>query len=344
MEYFHDIITGDYRPVYPYPEDESTLEVGKYYRTGAKVLPYLGKFPSEVIVKNHYECGIATIDDHKGPIRILNGIWKNESQNNHRYSTENIAAGDYGDELSQEMGPEDIIEKYMNAWDAGRNLAARIKIDSGTGGDIYIPKQREEDSPLERILKLMIISMKVVSSEQRKKLSSDYDYDNMVSSLDGATKHMSIIKFLEWTKLLELKWEFSVFDLDGAPYPLGKTLTITSADQGWVDITPPEDKEYFVVPLTEGEDPYKRLIKLALFTKMVPTAVYRKKGSTPHQINNMKSALRSKQKMTSDYFAIWCELLSMGSSFTLTNQEGIWYKAVGYEITTNYEEEGTADG
>lgn len=344
MNYFHDEKTGSYHPITQTPSDGMSYTVGSYYHMGDLVLPYLGKFPSETEVKNHYEFGIALIDDHKNPIHIISGIWQNDPINQRRCSDQNIAMGDYGNELSQDLTPDMVIDRYLEAWDAGRNLATKIKIDSGTGGDLYIPKQREEDSPLERILKLMIISMRVVSSEQRKKLSDDYEYDNMVSSLDGATKHMSIIKFLEWTKLLDLKWEFSVFDLDDAPYPLERMLTITNEDDGWVDIIPPEDKEYFVVPLLEGEDPFKRIIKLALYYKMVPTSIYRKKGSTPHQINNMKSALRSKQKMTSDYFAIWCELLSMGSSFTLTNQQGIWYKAVGYEITTNYREEGTTDG
>lgn len=340
MRYWHDTTIGQYHAVYDTPSEISQYVIGRHYLVDGYVYPFLGRFTAASQVTKYYECGIALIDDGKERYELIHGFWKNPSENKIRCSETNLTDGDYSEELTNpNLDPEFIAGQYVDAWNAGRNLAIHIKDNAPSTGDIYIPKTREEDSPLERILKMIITSMKVVSSEQRKRVSDDYKYDNMVSSLDGATKHLSIIKFLEWTRLLEIEWEFSVFDMDGAPYPLGKTLTVSNRDDAWADIEVPEDKELFMVPCVEGEDPFKRLIKLALWTKQVPKSVYRKKGSTPHQINNLISALRSTQKMTSDYFAIWCELLSMGSSFTLTNQKGIWYKAVGYDITTNYKEE-----
>lgn len=335
--YFHDTIGGQYHRVYELNGLALTkLDEDSYYIVGKYVYPYLGEFTSSAQMKRSRSGGLGLV---RG--KLFFQPWETEEELE-AHSVKNIV----GRDLSKEMititaDPDKLFQEYTEAWKSGRNLTTKIK-RSVTDDDVYIPTIRDNDCPLELVLKKMIIALKIVSSEERKKVDSDYHYDNMVSSLDGATKHLSILKFLEWAKLLELTWEFSVFDIaDDVEYPLGEIIKVTEADSGWIDIEVPDRKDVYVVPLKEGEDPYKRIIKLALYKKMVPTATYRKKGSTNHQINNMKSALRSDQKMTSDYFTIWCELLNMGYTIKLTSKTGIWYQAVGYEITTNYKEEGT---
>lgn len=332
--YFHDTLTGKYHRVYELnAKSLVNLDEDAYYIIGDYVYPYLGEFNSTGQMKRIRSGGIGKVRD-----KLTFQGWETKEELA-AHSKKLMVGKDLSNEITLEADPERLFQEYTDAWNAGRNLTTRIK-RSVTDDDIYIPTIRDNDCPLELILKKMIIALKIVSSEERKKVDSDYHYDNMVSSLDGATKHLSILKFLEWAKLLELTWEFSVFDIsDDVDYPLGEIIKVTDKDSGWVDIEVPDRKDVYVVPLKDGEDPYKRIIKLALYKKMVPTATYRKKGSTNHQINNMKSALRSDQKMTSDYFTIWCELLNMGYTIRLTSKTGIWYQAVGYEITTNYKEE-----
>lgn len=331
--YYHDPVTGDYHPVKNIVSGNDVLEEGYYYILGDHVYPYVGKLSNHIQFSKNYTGGIALI---KGTLEFQE--WKTEDEFK-QHTLDHLTSEDLSIDLDRMKTSQEYIKEYLDAWDDGRNLPSKIRAPYSPLGDIYIPLFRDEDFPLEQILKRMIVAMKIVSSDERKKMSDDYKYDNMVSSLDGATKHTSILKFLDWANLLELDWEFSVFDISGNPYPLGEPIIVTNRDDGWQEIPAPDSKDYFVVPCEMGEDPYKRLIKLALWKKCVPTAYYRKKGGTSHQINNMKSALKSKQKMTSDYFSTWCELLDMGSSFTLTNKDGIWFKAVGYDITTNYEED-----
>lgn len=328
---------GEVRDV---PENYQDFQTGVFYRVNDTIYPYLGDAGEDKRIVHYYQ------DNYDGGIYLYQGVpkiieWSRE-EDRQIHNIKHMEARAKKDTLLDTPDPVSDLENYVNAYQSGRNLSRNVKIQDTSTGSVYIPKFREEDNAVEQLLKKMIVAMKVVSSEYRKKMSEEYKYDNLVSSLDGATKHTSIAKIVEWFKLLELDWEFTVFNVrDDVSYPLASPITVSNKDDHWVTIDPaPYAPEIYLVPLTEGEDPYKRLIKLALFGKMIPKAEYRKKGATSHQINNLMSALRNKQKMASEYFEIWCELLGLEWNIRLTDpKSGIWYNAIGQDITTNYEGE-----
>ena len=71
---------------------------------------------------------------------------------------------------------------------------------------------------------------------------------------------------------------------------------------------------------------------------------YEEKSSSDHLINNMKSALKSKQKATLLYFMSWCELLDMMYEIKVTDPEtGVYFQVIGYDLYTNADEESLKD-
>lgn len=326
---WRDPNTGTMYPVKELPSSWSQLERDTFYVIGDRIYYYLGEFPEYLKVGNRI---IGTFAHCMGEYHITQ--YPNDPKYD-AYKVEHVRSKEIYDFM---MNTDDVTLAaldYIDTYKSGDNLVSMIP-QMEVAGSIYVPKIYDTDDPLERITKQMVTHMKIVPAEQRTRLPNDYDFDNLVSSLDGATKHMSIAKFLEWCNLLKVDWEFSIYDLfQNEEYPLGELITVSNRDDKWVDIEIPEDKEYFKVKCVPGEDPYKRLIKIAFDRKNIPNRVYRKNGSTPHQINNMKSALKSAQKTTSAYFIVWCELLHMGFSFKLTAPNGDWYKTVGYEMSTN---------
>jgi len=337
---YRDPISGDLSPVALFGFEQKMIP-DTYYIIGPWIYLYLGTVPDYMKVGNHKPGTIAKV----GKEYHITPYPKDprQAEEYQQFLVENLVSRREIKNRTIDQKMEDLVMAYMAGYKKGTNLTAQIP-DNGPIGSIYIPKLFDTDDPLERISKNMVCHMRIKSSEQRAKLNNDYDFDNLVSSMDGATKHMSILKFLEWCDLLGWTWEFTLFDnqLD-EKYPLGTPIVVSSYDDNWVDIEIPDNKEIFKVQLTKGEDPFKRCIKLAFERKNIPSSEYRRNGATPHQINNMKSALKSGQKMTSTYFISWCELLHMGYSFCIINQQGEWYKTVGYDISTNvveYDEDG----
>lgn len=240
---------------------------------------------------------------------------------------------------------EDALVDYAKNLQQQTNIMKAGNIKVVPSGNVYMPELLPDDDPLERIVKLMLRSIKIVLNDHRKdsdkKHYKKHYIDNIKSALDGATKNMSITKFLSWCKSFDWDWEF-IFTNAGpnVPNPLPAPVIILSTQPlPWQDI-PSETKNCFTVPLVDGEDPLKRGIKLVLFYKKIDIKDYKKKSPTPHLINNMKSALKSKQKMTMLYCLSWCEIIDLQYSFRIINREtGIWYRIVGYDVTTNGDEE-----
>lgn len=340
MAYFHDTWTGKYYPVEETPivDPNVSLNINIYYRIDDLLYPYLGEATSR------QGCAVFESGEFPGGFYKYNGKfrvipWKTDEEKE-RYSIVHICPHDPTAHIYDEtITPEQAVEEYVAAYNANRNTSSKVKVRENFNGSVYIPVFRENDNGVERVLKRMIVAMGVRSSEYRKKVADDYMYDNLVSSLDCATRHTSILKILDWFKLLNVNWEFSVFSKDlNYEYALKEPLVVKSglpypsADFVAADFP----KEIFVVDLSDADDPFKRLIKLALYKTQIPKAVYRKKGSTTHQINNLMSALKNKQKMASDYFEMWCELLLLDWICRVEDPvSGIWYQANGYEITTN---------
>jgi hypothetical protein len=137
-----------------------------------------------------------------------------------------------------------------------------------------------------------------------------------------------------------LDWEITLNNArSDIPNPMHTPILLDCNNEyPWEDI-PEETPDCFTVPLNEGEDPLKRAVKLALGQKRVDLKDYRRKSPTQHLLNNMKSALRSSQKMTIPYFINWCEIIDMAYSFRVLNRaDGVWYRITGYEVTTNEKE------
>ena len=110
------------------------------------------------------------------------------------------------------------------------------------------------------------------------------------------------------------------------------------------------DKRIFKVPLVEGEDPLKRLIKVALIKMNVDLNDYKDKGSTPHLINNMRSALKRSSKMMMPYFVYWCEILGVDYLLTITDPSDgktiyadVNYRAEDYVTVLDSDETDTDD-
>jgi hypothetical protein len=243
----------------------------------------------------------------------------------------------YRDRTSFTEAIEEVVKNYVANYRKNRNLIKSGNIKIIPSGEIYMPELDPDDDPLERVTKLMLRHIKMVSGEFRGKFDKKHGLDNIKSALNGATKNMSISKFIDWCVKLELDWEVS-FDNVGrdVPLPIAKPVVISSTEEfPWMDI-PVETKTCFTVPLVDGEDPLKRGIKLVLGEKRIDLKDYRHKSPTPHLLNNMKSALKSRQKMTLPYCMNWCEIIDLSVSFKLINpKDGIWYKMTGYDMTTN---------
>lgn len=232
---------------------------------------------------------------------------------------------------------ESMLREYSRNYKTNNNLIKSGNIKIVPSGEVYIPTLDSNDDPLERVIKLMLRHMKLVLNDYRGQFDKKHGLDNIKSALNGATKNMSIIKFLSWCENFELDWEITIDNIDShVQSPIPRPIVMNNKrPYPWVEI-PPETKEVFTVPLLEGEDPLKRGIKLALGDKRIDLRDYKHKSPTPHLLNNMKSALKSKQKMTLPYFMNWCEIIDLSYSFKVINpSDGIWYKLSGFDMTTN---------
>lgn len=250
-----------------------------------------------------------------------------------------ISKRQYDERISNEGSIESLLKVYLDNYKVNNNLLKSGNIKIEPSGEVYMPELDPNDDPLERIIKLMLRHMRLVLNDYRGQFNKKHGLDNIKSALDGATKNMSILKFLSWCNTFGLDWEISV-DNDGShsPAPISKPILLTNkVEYPWVDI-PVKTSSCYTVPLLVNEDPLKRIIKLALGEKCIDIKDYKQKSPTPHLLNNMKSALESKQKMSLPYFLNWCEIIDLIYSIKVISPDGIWYKLTGYDMTTNDKE------
>lgn len=248
-----------------------------------------------------------------------------------------VSKEEYDSRTTSEGNLLEMLKSYSKNYKRDNNIILSGNIKIIPSGEIYMPELDPDDDPLERVTKLMLRHMKLVLNDFRSQFSKKHGLDNIKSALNGATKNMSIVKFISWCDTLGLEWEI-VFDnqSSNSPLPLQRPIILTSnTEYPWVDI-PKETKTCFTVPLCKNEDPLKRGIKLVLNEKRIDLKDYRHRSPTPHLLNNMKSALKSKQKMTLPYCMNWAEIIDLTISFKLINpKDGIWYKMTGYNMSTN---------
>ena len=256
------------------------------------------------------------------------------------YHRKYIVSEDSLDKRVKKESFADMFMSYHHNYQNDNNIIRSGNIKIVPVGDVFMPDLEPDDDPLERIIKLMLRHIKPVMNEHRDSFTKKHGLDNIKSALNGATKNMSIVKFLAWCDSFDLDWDITITNLDeNVMNPLIHPIELSSrTPMPWI-IIPSETKGCFTVPLIEGEDPLKRGIKLALAQKNINIKDYNKRSPTPHLLNNMKAALKIKQKMTLPYFIYWCEIIDMRYSIKVTSRaDGIWYKITGYDVTTNDKE------
>lgn len=329
---FRDQTTGEYHGVEILKEDFSNLKEDDWYVVGDYVYHYIGEAYS--------------LDERKpGTIYLFNGKYHVEefSEDDARkdiYSKNNIMTRDEYDSLTSTSSDlEELLEEYCIEYEKGNNLTLQTVNNITVSGDIFLPELKPDDDPFEKVIKSMLLHKKVVLNSKKGDVEKGHVIDNLRSALNGATKNMSITKFLLWNKVLDLHWEIRLSNADDdVPHPLKEEIWLSDERDINIDIAPAEDKSIFVVKLEPDDDPLKKLIKLALDQKRINTKEYEGKSSSAHLINNLKSALKSKQKMTLLYFITWCELIDMIYEITVTDKEsGIYFKVIGYDLYTNLE-------
>ena len=320
--------TGEHSGVYPVPKDKSKMVPMEYYVIGSQIYRFIGT-------------AYSSKDVPCGSIYVLGGIYcirQYETDDDKiKYGIENIVDRDeYEKKISswKNKSIDNIASSYIDDYDDNVVDTNRSKLTNT--GDVYIPELKDTDDPMERVIKLMIINMKLKLNESRSSFDKEYGLDNLRSALNGATKNMSILKFPMWCELLHCDWEFSAINgSDNVANPLPKPVTISNKKDLWVDIKD-VPKGIFAVECKEGEDPLKRLIKVVIWNKQIKLKDYKSKGSTAHLINNLRSGLKGNQKQSIQGALAWAEILDFIIVIKITNVDtGVWYKIVGYDVYTN---------
>jgi hypothetical protein len=90
--------------------------------------------------------------------------------------------------------------------------------------------------------------------------------------------------------------------------------------------------EVFTTVIKPGDDFLKRVIKEALNRKKINLKVYKDKFKNEHSLNNMKSALNKKSKMSVSYFLDWCEILGLDWTIIVSNSGSDPISDIGEDI------------
>lgn len=134
-----------------------------------------------------------------------------------------ISKEEYENRISGAGSMEDMMQEYARNYRASNNIIRSGNIKIAPIGDIYMPELDENDDPLERIIKMMLRHMKPVMNEYRGQFDKKHGLDNIKSALNGATKNMSILKFLAWCDSFELDWDITIDNADNdVPNQIGR--------------------------------------------------------------------------------------------------------------------------
>ena len=326
---FVDPYNSTVHSVHPIPKQYENMIPMEYYALGTHVYQYIGAVHSKKAAK---EGTIYKLGDTYYIVEY------EDEELSERFHEDNIVSKSrYEDTMHWKIrNIDDIADQYLKEHDT--NLVEQNRNKLLNTGAVFVPELKSTDDPMERVIKLVVLNMKLKLNERRGAFDKEYGLDNLRSALNGATKNMSILKFLMWCELLELDWEFTLINSEeNVSNPLVEPITVSN-HKPLVDIQIPEEvkKGVFNVPITEGDDPLKRLIKVAIFKKVVYLKDYKQRGTTAHLINNMRSGLKGKQKMSIPCIMNWCEILDMILIIKVTNPvTGVWYKSIGYDMYTN---------
>lgn len=90
--------------------------------------------------------------------------------------------------------------------------------------------------------------------------------------------------------------------------------------------------EIFTTVIKQGDDFLKKSIKEALNRKKINLKVYKEKFKNEHSLNNMKSALNKRSKMSVGYFLDWCEILGLDWTIIVTDSGADPISSIGEPI------------
>lgn len=312
--------TGEEIQVKAFPANKNELQVGCYYPIGEYVYKYIGK------VDKFKDIGLGQIAYVNFKKDYFTNAYSDTDDIRDYYHINNIRNIEHDHDGMDDI--DALLFDYHDAYSKGCNIMKGRRQKSTNPDGVFAPELKSTDDALTRTMKKMITHKKLVPSEYRPNMNKEYSFDNMRSALAGATVNMTITKFLAWCDLLDLEWEFMVYD-NGTDKlnPLHEVISISPHTDIVCECGEPE-KGIFKVPIEEDDDPLKKLIKCAIIKKHLNINDYRDKGSTPYLLNNMRSALKSKSKMMMPYFVSWCEIL--GCSFVLriiNPEDGVSFEA-----------------
>jgi hypothetical protein len=80
------------------------------------------------------------------------------------------------------------------------------------------------------------------------------------------------------------------------------------------------NSEIFTTIIRDDDDFLKKAIKEAINQKEINLRVYKNKFKNEHSLNNMKSALNKKSKMTVNYFIDWCFILGLDAEVIIRDK------------------------
>jgi hypothetical protein len=103
----------------------------------------------------------------------------------------------------------DIIESTTAGDEELYNEEALADMNAATS--IFIPTINDNDDPLKKIIKQIIISKRIDINRLKHRMPQKYGLTNMKSALVGKTK-MSITNFIIWCELLGVNFEISIGD------------------------------------------------------------------------------------------------------------------------------------
>ena len=328
---------GEELPVMRLPDNFSDLRYDTMYPIGDHLYRYRGQLG---VANRQHKSEPGTILKIGDVYTVVTFDDATDAEKNIYHVKNTIIETDETDDLDV------LLSQYKTNYLLKNNLVVDNKKKLMNTGEYYIPELKENDDALTRIMKLMIIHVGVILNNHRGKFDKEYSLDNMRSAINCATVNMTITKFLAWCDLLNLEWEFRLED-NGNDFknPLLEPIVISSKEPLWIECGDSEPN-IFKVPLTEGEDPLKRIIKVCIIKKHMVLADYKDKGSTPHLLNNMRSALKRGSRMMFPYFVYWCEILGVNYILRLINPEDghveeadVNYKSSDYINTQSSDDE-----
>lgn len=309
---------GEAYPIYDIPEDFSEMKPNTFYCVEDTIYLYVGNISHAKYLKE------GEIGNSSGRFLI------HRIEDPELLVTRNIANA-----LPDTMGIETEIADYLHKFSMGENLLKNGIRTIANSGDLYMPLIEEGDNDLTKIIKLHALHKKMARSEYKASevLSDGYSFDNMISALNGNT---TINRFLDWCELMDLSWKIKLVDTGRDEYSfIDHEIIVSPTEDCDFPYMVPE-RSIFLVPLEEGDDPLKRLVKRAVYERKVKPVNYKKRGSTKHLFNNMMSALKRGSRMMFDYFMNWCEILSFDYAIeTVDNKTGYQVRLGSYDPALN---------